>query len=282
MNAQSLSQKADHLRELHHGPRILVLPNAWDASSARIVEESGFPAIATTSAGVAFTLGHSDGQIVTRDEMLAVVARIARAVSVPVTADMEAGYGNTPAHTADTAKALLAAGAVGLNLEDLAPNSTTTLNPVDLQTEKIRALRDSSKSLGASLVINARTDIYLGQIGDAATRFDRTVERLRAYRQAGADCLFVPGINDRDTIEKLVRALQAPLNVLIFQGCPTIPDLEKIGVARASTGSATMRATLGLTRRIAKELFSTGTYSSLLEDSVPFAEANKLFTASHS
>jgi 2-methylisocitrate lyase-like PEP mutase family enzyme len=276
MDMTAQGRKAEELRKLHSGPRMLVLPNAWDAASARVLEELGYPAIATTSAGVAFALGYPDGQRVSRDEMLEAVARIARAVRVPVTADMEAGYGTTPADMGETAKAIVAAGAVGLNLEDVTGDTESSQVDTALQAEKIRTIREVSASLGVSLVINARTDIYLMPIGPEATRFERTVERLRAYRAAGADCLFVPGVSDRELIEKLVKAVAAPLNILITPGCPSISELQKIGVARASAGSAATRATLGLLRRIGQELMETGTYSALFEGSIPYAEINGL------
>jgi len=276
MNAQAQAQKAEQLRGLHHGPKILVLPNAWDVASARIIEELGFPAIATTSAGVAAALGYPDGEHISRDEMLGVVARIAGAVRVPVTADIEAGYGVTPADMAETAKAVIAAGAVGMNLEDVTGSDETSQVALPLQIKKIHAICEASASLGVPLVLNARTDIYLMPIGPAETRFERTVERLRAYRQAGADCVFAPGVRDAELIAKLVKALDAPLNILLTSGSPSIRELEKMGVARASTGSGVMRAALGLTRRVAKELLDTGTYASLLDGAVPFAEVMQM------
>jgi 2-methylisocitrate lyase-like PEP mutase family enzyme len=282
MNIQLQAQKAEQLRRLHYGPRILTLSNAWDVASARVVEELGFPVVATTSAGVAFSLGYPDGQRVSRDEMLAVVARIANSVRVPVTADVEAGYGTTLDDMAETAKAVVAAGAIGMNLEDVTGHDESSHVDTALQVEKIRTIRKVSSSLGVPLVINARTDIYLMPIGPAESRFERTVERLRAYRQAGADCLFAPGLRDADTIAKLVKALDAPLNILVTAGSPSIKELEKIGVARASTGSATMRATLGLARRIGKELMEAGTYTSLLDGAIPFADVNKMLERQNS
>jgi 2-methylisocitrate lyase-like PEP mutase family enzyme len=282
MNTKAQAEKAERLRKLHGGPRILVLANAWDVASARVIEELGYPAIATTSAGVAFALGYPDGQRVSRDEMLEVVGRIARAVQLPVTADMEAGYGTTVKDMAETAKALISAGGVGLNLEDVTGETEDTQVDLALQVEKIRAIRETSKSLGVPLVINARTDIYLMPIGKEATRFDRTVERLRAYREAGADCLFAPGLQDRETIAKLVKAVAAPVNILITAGSPSLSDLEKIGVARASAGSAMMRATLGLVRRIGKELLEKGTYSSLLDGAIPYSEVTQMIASRHS
>lgn len=280
MDNQAQGRKAELLRKLHAGPRVLVLPNAWDVASARVLEELGYPAIATTSAGVAFSLGYPDGQRVSRDEMLEVVARISRAVRVPVTADMESGYGTTPKDMAETAKAIVAAGAVGLNFEDVIGDTESSQVDTKLQVEKIRTIREVSASLGVPLVINARTDIYLMPIGPEATRFERTVERLRAYRAAGADCVFAPGVKERGLIEKLVKAVEAPLNILVTPGCPPIAELEKFGVARASIGSGVMRSALGLVRRIGKELLESGTYASTFEGAIPFAEVNALLMQS--
>jgi 2-methylisocitrate lyase-like PEP mutase family enzyme len=276
MNTAAQGRKAEELRKLHGGSRTLVLPNAWDAASARVLEELGYAAIATTSAGVAFSLGYPDGQRISRDEMLDMVERIARAVRVPVTADMESGYGTTPAEMADTAKAIIRAGAVGLNLEDVTGDTESSQVDIALQQEKIRTIREVSASLGVSLVINARTDVYLMPIGPEATRFERTVERLRAYRAAGADCVFAPGLSDRALIEKLVKAVGAPLNILVTPGCPPVPELQKLGVARASIGSGVMRTTLGLVRRIGKELLETGMSAALFAGAIPFAEINEL------
>jgi 2-methylisocitrate lyase-like PEP mutase family enzyme len=271
MNIQALARKAEQLRKLHGGPRILVFPNVWDVASARIVEELGFPAVATTSAGIAASLGYPDGQLISRDEMLTMVARIANAVRVPVTADLEAGYGVTMEDMTDTVKAMVRAGAVGMNLEDVTGSDETSHVALPLQVEKIRAIRRVGESLGVPVVLNARTDIYLLPIGPAETRFQRTVERLRAYHGAGADCLFAPGLQDAETIAKLAKELHAPLNILVTAGSPSLRELESMGVARASTGSAVMRATLGLTRRIARELLESGTYH-WLQGAVPFSE----------
>jgi 2-methylisocitrate lyase-like PEP mutase family enzyme len=270
------AEKAERFRKLHLGPRILVLPNAWDVASARILEELGYPAIATTSAGVAFSLGYPDGRRVSRDQMLEAVVRIARGVRVPVTADMESGYGTTVKDMSETAKALIAAGAIGLNFEDVTGDDETSHVEMTLQVEKIGTIVEVSKSAGVPLVLNARTDVYLMPIGPAETRFERTVERLRAYRKAGADCLFAPGVQDRETISKLVAAIKAPLNILLSSACPTIRELEAMGVARVSAGSSVMRATLGLLRRIGKELMEEGTYTHLVEGAVPWTEINQI------
>ena len=278
MDVRVQADKAEQFRKLHRGPRILVLPNAWDVASARILEELGYPAIATTSAGIAFSLGYPDGQRVSREQMLEVVARIARAVRVPVTADMEAGYGTTVQDMSETARALIASGAIGLNLEDVTGEDESSHVNMTLQMEKIGAIRETASSLGVALVLNARTDTYLMPIGPAETRFDRTVERLRAYRQAGADCLFAPGLRDGETIRKLVAALDGPLNILLMPGGPSIGELEKMGVARASAGSAVMRATLSLVQRIGKELMQAGSCDFLFDGTIAHAELNRLLS----
>ena len=257
-----MEQKAERLRQLHFGPRILVLPNAWDVASARIFERAGFPAIATTSAGVAFSLGYPDGDRISRKEMVEAVARIARAVKVPVTADVEAGYGDA----VETARAVWAAGGVGMNLED-----TEGAGLVDM-VPRVRAIRAATPEM----VINARTDIFLNAIGEEGTRFERAVERLNAYRSAGADCLFAPGVRDRETIDRLVQAVRGPLNILATAGSPPIAEMQAMGVARISVGSGPMRATLGLTERIARELREQGTYAAMLDGAMGYSEANGL------
>jgi len=268
-------RKANDFRRMHRGGKGLLLPNVWDVASARIIEEAGFPAVATTSAGIAFSLGYPDGQKITREEMLARVARIARALKVPVSADVEAGYGNAPEDAAQTAREVIEAGAIGLNLEDGTGDPQSPLADLSLQLEKIRAIREAALSAGVLLVVNARTDVYLDQVGSPEQRYSETIRRVRAYRDAGADCLFVPGVRDVPTIAKLVNDIEAPLNILAGPGSPSIQELKKLGVARVSLGSAPMRATLGLMRRVAEELNRSGTYSAL-EGAPTHAEVNKM------
>jgi len=282
MDIQVQAEKAEKLRKLHHGPRILALPNAWDVVSARILEEVGHPAIATSSAAVAFAHGYPDGQRISRGEMLDAVARIAQAVRVPVTADLESGYGKTPEEMADFTKAMVVAGVAGLNFEDVTGDDESSHVELGLQVRNICAIRETSAALGVPVVINARTDVYLMPIGPEATRFERTVERLRAYREAGADCLFVPGVCDRETIVKLVKALDAPLNILASQGCPSLDELEKMGVARVSAGSSAMRAAMGAFQRVAKDWLAHGSYDSLMQVTVPYNELNRMMARPHS
>ncbi len=275
MDRKIQRERAGRLRALHQGPDILVLPNAWDVASARIFERAGFPAIATTSAGIANALGYPDGQHISRSEMLEVVARIAHAVNVPVTADMEAGYGPSARAAAEMARGVISAGAVGLNLEDTRSDGRTLVDPA-LAVDKIRAIRRQADEEGVPLVINARTDVFLAAIGDEATRLERTVERANAYRDAGADCLFVPGVRDAETIGRLAKAIRGPLNILAVSGTPPAAELQRLGVARVSVGSGPMRATLGLVDRIAKELRERGTYTLITEGQLSYAEVNQM------
>jgi len=272
---ESQTNKAIQFRQLHRGPGVLILPNAWDVASARIFEDAGFPSIATTSAGIAFSLGYPDGQRIPREEMLARIGRIARAVHVPVTADIEAGYGSSAEAAAATTLELIQAGAVGMNLEDASGNPDEPLIDLQLAAEKIKAAREAAARLHVQVVVNARTDVYLLPRGDPYANYSEALRRLVAYREAGADCVFAPGLKDADTIGRLVKAVNCPLNILAGPGTPSIPELEKLGVARVSLGSGPMRATLGVLRRAAEELRTSGTYGAM-EGAVPYAEVNKL------
>jgi len=272
---ESQTDKAIQFRQLHRGPRALVLPNAWDVASSRIFEDAGFSAIATTSAGIAFSLGYPDGQRIPREEVLARIGCIARAIHVPVTADIEAGYGSSAEAAAATTLELIQAGAVGMNLEDASGNQDEPLIDLQLAVEKIKAARAAAAQQHVRIVLNARTDVYLLPGGDPDTDYSEALRRLVAYREAGADCVFAPGLKEADTIGRLVKAVNCPLNILAGPGTPSIPELEKLGVARVSLGSGPMRATLGLLRRAAEELRTSGTYGAM-EGAVPYAEANKL------
>ena len=266
--------KAARLRELHKAPPILVLPNVWDAVSARIVESEGYPAVATTSAGVAAALGYPDGGAVPPREMIEAVARIARAVAVPVTADVEHGYATTPDALSDVVLRVIAAGAVGVNLEDCVPGCEE-LEPVSLQSDKIAAAVKAAAKSGVRVVINARTDVYLRAIGAPDTRLGAAVERGNAYLGAGADCVFVPGVRDRDTIAALVKGIKGPVNVLAVKGSPPVKELEGLGVARVSLGSGPHRAAAALMQSIARELKTSGIYS-FADSALPYDTVNDL------
>jgi 2-methylisocitrate lyase-like PEP mutase family enzyme len=268
-------QKAEEFRKLHTEGDVLLLPNVWDVASARVVEDAGFPAIATSSAGIAFAQGFPDGQKIPPERMLAVIADIAKAVNVPVTADVEAGYGNRPEDAALTARRVIDAGAVGMNFEDATGDAAHPLFDLPVQVQRIRAIRETGERLGVPLVINARTDVYLLQLGDPAGRYDEALRRMSSFRDAGADCVFVPGVVDVATISRFVGDLRCPMNILAGPGSPSVAELKRAGVRRISLGSGPMRAGLGALRSLAEELKTQGTYSGL-SDAPSHAEMNRL------
>ena len=277
MNQTIQIAKAETFRKQHDGSQILILPNAWDVASARLLEAAGFSAVATTSAGVNWALGYPDGEKIGRPTMLEAVRRIASGVSVPVTADMVAGFGPTPEDAAETVRGVIAAGAVGLNLEDSTGDPHNPLVEISLHVDKIRAAREAAITAGVPVVINARTDVFLAAVGAADTRLDHAIRRANAYREAGADCLFVPGVQDSVTIAQLARSITGPLNILARASSP-IPELARLGVARVSVGSGPMLAALGRLRRIAGELLGPGTFTAMTEDTIPYAELNELLS----
>jgi 2-methylisocitrate lyase-like PEP mutase family enzyme len=269
------ASKAETLRRLHVEGPMLVLPNAWDAGSARIFVEAGFGALATTSAGIAFSLGYMDGERISRDEMLAAVARITRRVAVPVTADMEAGYGTTPNDVAETVRRVIDVGVVGMNLEDRVEEKHLIDFP--LAVDRVRAARAAADATGVPLVLNARTDAFEAPELRPEQRLAEAVKRGNAFSEAGADSVFVPFVADRDTIERLVQQIRAPVNILGTPNAPTLKELAALGVRRVTFGSAPMRSTLGLLRRMAREWKEKGTYGTIDAYGIPFAELQRLF-----
>jgi 2-methylisocitrate lyase-like PEP mutase family enzyme len=276
MNRDTQRAKAEAFRAMHDRSRILVLPNAWDAMSARVIEEAGARAIATTSAGVAFSVGYPDGEAIPRDEMIAAIARIARVVTIPVSADIESGFARDTGELAETVRRVIDAGAVGINLEDQVHDGTHSLYDLDVAVDRIRAAREAADSTGVPLVINARTDVYLLGIGEPDTRFDHATRRANAYRKAGADCLFIPAVSGRADIERIVPALDGPLNLITVPGLPTIPELERLGVARVSVGTRLTLGAMSVLKKTVAELLTVGTYESMLEATTTYADANRL------
>jgi 2-methylisocitrate lyase-like PEP mutase family enzyme len=276
MSQQELATRFRRLHARGSDP-ILVLPNAWDAMSARLVEEAGAPAIATTSAGIAWALGHADGQKIAREAMLAQVRLIASQVRVPVTADVESGYGSgSPEEVAETARGVIAAGAVGLNLEDAPGQGGAPVLEAEANAARIAAAREAARAAGVALFINARTDTYVRKVAaDDTARFDETVRRARLYLEAGADGIFVP-LAPTEVIGRLAQAIDAPLNVIAGPGSPTIDELRALGVARVSLGPGLARSVMAHVRRVAAEVLGPGTYEALGAQ-VPSPEANALF-----
>lgn len=260
-------------RSLHTPAAPLALANAWDVASARVIEAAGASAIATTSAGAAWSLGSPDGDVLTRDRALELIRRIVTAVAVPVTADIEGGYGKDAAGVAETVAGVLAAGAVGVNIED------GTRPPTEL-TARLAAARQTADRAGADLFLNARIDTFLFGLGAPDSRLKETLARAHMYVDAGADGIFVPGITGTATIAALARDIPVPLNVMAGPGAPTVAELGTLGVARVSLGSGVAQVAYAAARRTAEELFGTGGYDSLAEG-IAFPELNALFSESH-
>ena len=268
-------QKSVRFREAHKR-RPLILPNAWDAGSERIMEKAGAIAIATTSAGLSWSKGMADGQSLSRRQMVEAIREIAEVVDVPVSADIESGYGEgTSDDVAETVKAVLAAGAIGINLEDAPGIDGDILQSAESQAERIKAARDAADAVGIDLFINARTDVYLAGAGKGDTRLDEVIHRSRLYLEAGADGIFVPGLSDVAEIKKLTKSVNAPINIMVGPGSPDISQLAEAGVARVSLGPAIMLASFGVIEQAVVEILNEGRLTQL-ESSASFPYINQL------
>jgi 2-methylisocitrate lyase-like PEP mutase family enzyme len=265
------NERVERFRKLHQ-EGILVLPNAWDAVTARLFEEAGAKAIATTSTGVALAHGFRDGNQLPRELAVAAVLRIVRSVEVPVSADIEAGYGSTPEEVCETVRGVIAAGAVGINLED------GTQAP-ELLAAKLAAIRSLVAREGSDLFVNARIDVYLNGGGEPEANFAESLRRAALYAEAGADGIFVPALLDADRLRAFCAAVPLPVNALAFRGLPPPAELSRLGVRRLSAGSGLLRAALGCARRAATELLEEGSYRGFVEGVPSHAETNALFAA---
>jgi 2-methylisocitrate lyase-like PEP mutase family enzyme len=262
MTSARQQAQAAELRALHTDG-VLVLPNAWDAGSAAVIAAAGAKVIATTSAGVSWALGRRDGQHISRDEAVEVIRAIVRSVDIPVTADVEGGYGPEPEAVAQTVRAVIAAGGVGINLEDSQPSGGQLFTPVE-QAARIRAARDAAATAGLpDFFLNLRTDVYLFGIGEPDGRLDEVLARATVYVEAGADGLFVPGLLDLDTLATLTSRVSLPVNVMAGEGAPSVPELAAAGVRRVSLGMAITQAAYTVARKAAAELLTTGTYDAI-------------------
>ena len=277
---QDQIEKAKQLQSLHDEAPILVLPNAWDVGSALVLQDAGAKAVATASAGIAYTLGVPDGEVATRGQMLEAVGRIAKRLSVPVSADMETGYGDTPQEVAETTRLTIDAGAVGINLEDSRKDQPGVLRSADEMAERVSAAYAAAKDMGVPIVINARTDVFSARIGEKDGRLAHAVERANAYRSAGAGSLFVPGVRDPETIAALAKAIDGPLNILATPGCPPVAELDKLGVARLTVGPGLAHAALGATRRAAEALLNEGDLGVMFDGAPSFPEMLALMKGS--
>lgn len=269
--------RAHRFHQLHAGPAPLMLPNAWDAASARIIENAGAEAIATTSAGMAWSLGQPDGERMSVQDLLAMCARICRSVAVPVSVDIERGYGRDAKDTGGLVGALLQLGVVGINIEDGTQPGTRTLSPSGELAERIACARTVAQHHDIPLFINARIDTYVADV-PMETRYEETLKRACAYIDAGADGIFVPGLGDAEEIARLAGQLPVPLNVYAgYAGAPAAAQLRELGVRRISLGCGPMQSVLAHLARIAAEALSDGRYDTMGSDMLTVSEANGLF-----
>jgi len=270
-------EKAELFLKFHQDKDILVLLNSWDIGSSKLIEACGYKAIATTSMGIAASLGYPDCQIIQLSEMIEAITGIVNGVQIPVTVDIEAGYGNDLNEIIDSVKKIIATGIVGINIEDSIDLNPTLIDELEF-CERISAIRALSDSLGFHLVINARTDSFYTSLGSPREKLTESIKRGNKYREAGADCIFVQPVSDRETISTLVKEIDAPINILANPGMgggipPSVSELQDLGVARLSLGSGLMKATLALIKKVADELSEKGTYKILLDTLTPLPDA---------
>ncbi|MBB3640144.1 isocitrate lyase/PEP mutase family protein [Variovorax atrisoli] len=276
MRASDAQQKTETFHRLHEGPAPLVLVNAWDAASARIVERAGSRAIGTTSAGMAWSLGYADGERMPVDELLAASARICRVASVPVSVDIESGFGDSAQAVREVAAELIGMGAAGINIEDGTLPGTRELASPEVLRERIAAIR----GLDARFFINARTDVYFVPWEDPAARFEEALRRAKLYAAAGADGIFVPGMSSPEEIARLSGALELPLNVYAgYAGALSADAFARAGARRISLGCGPLQSALGLVNRIAAEAFDQGRFGTMGEGMLSVGELTALFPA---
>ncbi|UOY87875.1 isocitrate lyase/PEP mutase family protein [Bacillus glycinifermentans] len=262
-------KKFETFQHLHHQSAPFVLPNAWDAGSAAVFERTGFKAVGTTSAGIAMSLGYKDGEHLPFETLLDVLTNIAGSVAVPVSADIEAGYGTSPEEISENVQKIAKTGVVGINIEDGTGNPEQPLSDASWQAEKIAAV----KKLDLPLFINARTDLYWLKHCDPAFRLQSASRRANIYREAGADCIFVPGAVDTQTIHQLRNGISGPLNVLAGSGTPSVKLLSDMGIERISLGSGPFRASLTLLKTIGEEIISRGSFRHMTEGVLSYDDA---------
>ena len=268
----SQQKRAAEFRRLHKGPKILVLANCWDAGSARLIESLGARAMATTSAGVAWALGYPDGDALPLDLLVAAVAGMTRVIKVPLTIDMEGGYGKTPKAVGTAVGKVIDAGAIGMNIEDGGSSP-------DLLCRKIEQVKRTAKRKGVDFFVNARTDVYLRELVPPAKRVAETLVRAKRYRDAGADGLFVPGAAQAAEIRGITAAAGLPVNLLAWPGLAPASELQKLGVRRLSAGSAISQVAAATALAKAKAFLRDGDSGLVREGAMTYGELNALVTA---
>ena len=273
----SKNDKAKYFRELHFRPKILILPNAWDALSAKLFERAGAKAIGTTSAGMAACLGFSDGERVPLELFFAMLERIIRAVNIPVTVDIESGMGSTIEEICHHVRRLVSLGAVGINIEDSDLHQKNTLISIQEQTKKISSIKRLLQKMNDSLFINARTDTYwLRLFVDSNECYKETCLRLSAYQVAGADGIFIPGLNDLQVVKKISKIIHLPLNILSGSWIPSLSELHEHGVTRLSMGSCPIRSVSTIITTMAEQINKIGK-SDYFKNAISYKKINELF-----
>jgi 2-methylisocitrate lyase-like PEP mutase family enzyme len=261
----TVNAKSQRLRELVNAPEILVMPGAYDVLSAILFEQMGFKAIQGTSGGIAAALGYPDGEVMSRDQFVEITGKFAAAVSVPVNADGERGYGDED-EIKETVRRLIAAGVAGMNLEDGAgvkPGRARGLVELSEQLRKIKAVMEIKRALGSEFFLNARVDAFHVMTDDPKKTLDEAIERGNAYAEAGSDCIFYLFVHSRDIIGRLAKEVKAPVSILAGPQAPSVSELQDLGVARVSYGSAFLKAAIGGTRKLAQEILEKGTITAL-------------------
>src|SRR5229473_3505765 len=266
-----MTNLAETFHSLHRQKDILILPNAWDAGSAKVIEDAGAKAIATSSAGVAWALGYPDGDTLPPKMLAHLAANITDVIRIPLSVDFEAAYTKNPAKVAENLKPIIDAGAVGINIED-------GEGTPELLAKKIEKARNTAESVGVNLFINARTDVYLQEIGSPESRVGETIHRAARYRDAGADGIFVPGLCEPSAIKAIVSEIKMPVNVMAYPGLPSANELKKLGVHRLSSGTGIPQMIWNRVAELAKGFLATGDSKLMFENSMAYSKLQKLFT----
>ena len=271
----SLSQKAERLLSLHNNGALLILPNMWNPIGARVLERKAYPAVATASAAIAESLGYQDGENLKFETMLDVIGRIARSVEVPVTADIESGYGDTIDELRISIRRVIEEGVAGINIEDSLEEGGA-LREVEEQCDRIRAVREIANEVGIHLVINARTDGYLSNtLPSKEERLNESIRRADAYSGAGADCIYVIGPGDKDTLVELRKRIASPINTLATPGSASLATLQEIGINRVSFGPFIFRSCLKKFADITDALIEREDYASWADNLMSGGESKE-------